>query len=154
LRLEVGRIGRAHGLQGEVSVAPISNRPERFAPGSTLYAGDRALLIVSSRRHQQRWLVRFDGVDDRSGAESLRNQVLFGGAFADAPEGEMWAHELIGAQVRDRAGNALGEVVAIEENPAHDLLVLEGGSLVPVVFIVSNEPGLIVIDPPEGLLDL
>jgi 16S rRNA processing protein RimM len=154
LRLEVGRIGRAHGLQGEVTVAPISNRPERFAPGSTLYAGDQELRIVSSRRHQQRWLVRFDGVDGRDAAEALRNQLLFGDAVDDAPEGELWAHDLIGSVVRDRQDRELGRVVAIEENPAHDLLVLEGGALVPVVFIVSNEPGTIVIDPPEGLFDL
>jgi 16S rRNA processing protein RimM len=48
----------------------------------------------------------------------------------------------------------LGRVAAIEANPAHDLLVLEGGALVPIVFVVSSEPGTVVIDPPEGLFDL
>lgn len=154
MRLEVGRIGRAHGLQGEVSVVPISNRPERFAPGSTLYLGDRVLRIASSRRQQARWVVRFDGVDDRDAAEALRNQLLFGDELEDADEDELWVHRLIGAEVRDRNGNALGRVAAIEANPAHDLLVLDGGALVPVVFVVSSEPGTVVIDPPEGLLDL
>jgi 16S rRNA processing protein RimM len=154
LRLEVGRIGRAHGLQGEVSVVPISNRPERFEAGSVLFAGDRTLRIVSSRRHQDRWLVHFEGIDDRADAEALRNQVLFGDAVDDTPEDELWAHQLIGAEVRDRAGSHVGRVVAIEANPAHDLLVLENGTLVPVVFVISSEPGTVVIDPPEGLLDL
>jgi len=154
LRLEVGRIGRAHGLQGEVNVAPISNRPERFAPGSVLFAGDRELVIVSSRRHQDRWLVRFEGVVDRDGAEALRNVVVAGEVVEDAPDGALWVHEMIGAEVRDRSGHEYGRVVEVEANPAHDLLVLESGALVPIVFVVSSEPGTLVIDPPEGLFDL
>ena len=59
MRLEVGRIGRAHGLNGEVSVAPITNQPNRFDAGATLYIDDRALVIASARPHQDRWLVRF-----------------------------------------------------------------------------------------------
>jgi 16S rRNA processing protein RimM len=154
LRLEVGRIGRAHGLQGEVSIVPISNRPERFAPGSTLYLGDRALRVLSSRRQQDRWVVRFEGVDDRDAAEALRNQLLVGDELEEMPEHELWVHRLIGSEVRDRSGNAFGRIAAIEANPAHDLLVLDGGALVPIVFVVSSEPGTVVIDPPEGLFDL
>ncbi len=154
MRLEVGRIGRAHGLQGEVSVTPISNRPERFEAGSVLFVGDRTLRIVSSRPHQDRWLVRFEGIDDRDSAEALRNLVLVGDALPEMPEDQLWVHELIGAEVRDRTGHELGHVVAVEANPAHDLLVLENGALVPMVFVVSNEAGTVVIDPPEGLFDL
>jgi len=154
LRLEVGRIGRAHGLQGEVSIAPITNRPERFAPGSVLFAGDRALVVASSRKHQDRLLVRFEGVVDREGAEALRNLIVAGDAIDDACDGVLWVHEMVGAEVRDRAGRDFGRVVAVEANPAHDLLVLESGALVPIVFVVSNEPGALVIDPPEGLFDL
>jgi 16S rRNA processing protein RimM len=154
LRLEVGRVGRAHGLQGEVSVAAISNRPERFAPGSTLYVGERALVVVSARPHQGRWLIRFDGIESREAADVLRNQVLLGDAFDDVNDGELWVHELIGSVVRDRSGAEVGRVVAVEANPAHDLLVLDGGALIPVVFVVSSERGALVIDPPEGLLEL
>jgi 16S rRNA processing protein RimM len=56
--------------------------------------------------------------------------------------------------VRDRAGALLGSVVAVEANPAHDLLVLDGGALVPMVFVVSSDEGVVVVDPPDGLLDL
>ncbi len=154
MRLEVGRIGRAHGLRGEVSITPISNRGERFAPGSTLYAGDRALVIATSRPHQDRWLVHFDGVESRDAAEALRNLVLTGDPLGDAPEGEVWVHEVIGAEVRDRAGTVLGRVASVEANPAHDLLVLDGGPLIPMVFVVSHDDGVVVVDLPEGLLDL
>jgi 16S rRNA processing protein RimM len=153
--LEVGRIGRAHGLHGEVSVVAISNRPERFDVGSTLFVDGHPLVIAAARRHQDRWLVHFEGVDDRTAAEALRNKVLMAEPLdTERGEDELWVHELIGAEVHDRAGVARGRVVAVEANPAHDLLVLDDGRLVPVVFIVSHEPGLVGIDPPEGRFEL
>lgn len=154
MRLEVGRIGRAHGLHGEVSVVPITNRSERFAPGCVLYAGDRTLVIAQARRQGDRWIVRFEGVDDRDAAEVLRNQLVTGDELGEAPEGEIWVHEVIGAEVRDRAGTVLGRVVAVEANPAHDLLVLDSGPLVPMVFVTAYADGVVTVDLPEGLLEL
>jgi 16S rRNA processing protein RimM len=153
-RLEVGRIGRAHGLRGEVIVTPVSNVAARFERGSTLWIDGRARVIASSRPNQHRYIIRFEGVDDRNAAELLRNKVVEAEPLADAPDGELWVHELIGSEVRDRTGTVLGSVVAVEANPAHDLLVLDGGALVPMVFVVSSEDGVVVVDPPEGLLDL
>ena len=60
-------------------------------------------------------------------------------------------HELIGAEVRDRAGARIGLVDAVQANPAHDLLVLDTGALVPMVFVVEHEPGVVVVDLPDGL---
>jgi len=154
LRLEVGRIGRAHGLQGDVHVVPITNRAERFAPGAVLYAGDRTLVIERARRQNDRWVVRFVGVDDRNGAEALRNQLLTGDAIDETSDDELWVHELIGAEVRDRAGAVLGRVVAVEANPAHDLLVLDSNALIPMVFVTAHGDGVVTVDVPEGLLDL
>ena len=62
-------------------------------------------------------------------------------------------HELVGAEVVDTAGVSRGTVVAVEANPASDLLVLEGGGLVPLRFVVSRRPGRVVVDVPAGLLD-
>jgi 16S rRNA processing protein RimM len=152
--LEVARVGRAHGLRGEVTVVPVTNRSERFGPGSVLMCDGQRVVVASARRHHDRWLVRFEGVEDRTAAEALRGKTLFGEPLGEAPEGELWVHELIGAEVRDRSGTHLGTVTAVEANPAHDLLVLDGGALVPVVFVVSYEGGIVVVDPPEGLLDL
>jgi 16S rRNA processing protein RimM len=153
-RLEVGRIGRAHGLRGEVSVTPVSNIAQRFAPGSTLWVDGRAHVIVSARPNQHRFVVRFEGVDDRNGADALRGKIVEAERLTAPPAGELWVHELIGSEVRDPSGAALGRVVAVEANPAHDLLVLDGGGLVPMVFVESCESGVVVVDPPEGLFDL
>ena len=154
VRLEVGRVGRAHGLRGEVHVVAVTNRPERFAAGSRLYVGERALVVSSARPSGSGWVVRFAGVDGREAAEALRGLTVHGDAAGDAPEGELWVHEVIGAEVRDRAGARIGVVDAVQANPAHDLLVLDTGALVPMVFVVEHEPGVVVVDLPDGLLDL
>lgn len=153
-RLEVGRIGRAHGLRGEVVVTPVSNIVERFAKGATLWVDDIPRLIASSRPNQHRFVIRFEGVDGRDAAEALRGKLVEAEPLGEAPEGELWVHDLIGSEVRDRAGTEFGRVVSVEANPAHDLLVLDGGALVPMVFVVSSDSGVVVIDPPTGLFDL
>ena len=155
--LEVGRIGRAHGLRGEVSITFVSNRPERVAPGAILRAGDRGLVIATARQHQGKWLVKFEGVDDRNSAEALRGTILTAEpltATAKLDDGEFWVHELIGSTVVDTDGNPLGRVVGIEANPAHDLLVLDSDALVPMVFVVERVGDVIVVDPPAGLFEL
>lgn len=154
MRLELGRVGRAHGLHGEVHIVPTTNVPDRFGAGTHVYVDDDEYVIETSRPHQGRWLVRFAGVHDRDAAERLRGRTVRGDALDEPPEGEMWVHELIGADVRDRSGASLGTVVAVEANPAHDLLVLDGGGLVPIVFVVGREPGVVVVDPPPGLFEL
>jgi 16S rRNA processing protein RimM len=156
-RLVVGRVGRAHGLRGEVAVRFTSNRPERSEPGAVLFAGDRELVITASRPHQGRMLVCFDGVADRTAAEALQGVELTAARLGDDVElddDELWVHEVVGAEVRDRAGAVVGRVVSVEANPAHDLLVLDSGALVPMVFVIEQRAGVVVIDPPDGLLDL
>ncbi|HWW45377.1 MAG TPA: ribosome maturation factor RimM, partial [Acidimicrobiia bacterium] len=103
---------------------------------------------------QGRWLLRFAGVTDRDAATLLRGTRLHAEPLAgeDDPD-EWWVHELIGADVVDRAGRPHGRVAAVEANPAHDLLVLDDGTLVPVVFIVEHGDGRVVVDPPAGLLE-
>ena len=163
-RLEVGRIVKAHGIRGEVVVEAVTNRPERFAPGAVLYAGERALAVrraspqggpdPAGRVTRARWIVSFDGVVDRNEAERLRDTVLTGDRLDHDDEAdEMWVHELVGSELLDPAGRVLGRVAAVEANPASDLLVLESGHLVPMVFVVEAAAGRVVVDPPAGLLD-
>ena len=88
-------------------------------------------------------------------AHGLRGALLTAEPLAPADGvDELWVHELVGAPVVDRSGRAVGTIVAVEANPAHDLLVLDGGALVPVVFVVGRLDGAVVVDVPDGLLDL
>lgn len=153
-RFEIGRVNRAHGLNGEVQVTLLSDRTDRLDPGNTLLADDREVVVATARPHQQRWLVRFEGVVDRAAAEALRGAVLRAEPDDRDAEG-LWAHEVIGAAVVTADGREHGRVAAIVANPAHDLLELESGALVPAVFVIEERsgPGRLVIDPPPGLLD-
>jgi 16S rRNA processing protein RimM len=151
--LEVGSVKRAHGLRGEVVVSLITDRLERVAPGAVLLAGSRALTVEASRPHQANFIVSFEGVLSREDAEALQGSVLSAEPL-DEPD-ELWVHDLIGAQVQTVDGTGAGVVDAVQANPASDLLVLDSGALVPVLFVVERrDDGTVVIDPPEGLLDL
>ena len=153
-RLEVGRVHKAHGLKGDVSVSLTTDRLERVEPGSRLFVGDVEHEVVrSTHQPPDRWIVGFAGVSDRDAAEALRGAVLTAEPL-DAEEDELWVHELVGATVALPDGTAVGVVEAVQDNPAHDLLVLDTGDLVPVVFVVdgSDLPERVVIDPPDGLL--
>ena len=149
--LEIGRIGRAHGLGGEVRVELWSDE-SRLAPGSVLATDRGPLTVAGSRPHQGRHLVRFEGVSDRAGAERLRGLALRARPL-ERP-GTLWVHELVGASVVTVGGEELGRVDAVEPNPASDLLVLEGGALIPLTFVVHHEPGTrVVVDVPAGLVE-
>jgi 16S rRNA processing protein RimM len=152
--LEVGRVGRAHGLRGEVHIVAVTNLVERFAPRSRLVVGDRTLTVEKSRPSGSGFVVQFAEVSGRDEAEALRGKLVRAVALDDAPDGALFVHDLIGAEVRDRAGTHIGRVESIQANPAHDLLVLDIGALIPSVFVVESEPGLVVVDLPDGLLDL
>ena len=150
--LEVGRITKAHGLNGEVTVHLWSDIEERLTPGTVLSSERGPMTVETHRMHQGRHLVRFEGTFDRTGAEALRGIVLLAEPI-EVP-GALFVHELIGCSVETTTGDVVGRVAAVESNPASDLCVLEDGKLVPLVFLVSHEPGVrIVIDPPDGLLD-
>ena len=165
--LEVGRIAKVHGLRGEVVVALSTDRLERVAPSAELLAvrpsapppvgpddpSAQLLVVETSRPHGDRWLVRFSGSDRREDAEALRGLVLFGEPLD--VEDVLWVHELVGATVRTVDGRDRGVVTAVQANPAADLLVLDSGALVPVVFVVGGpEDGVVVVDVPDGLFEL
>jgi len=142
---------KPHGLRGEVVVELFTNRTERLAPGTVLGGPAGPLEVLRASPHHRRWIVAFAGVGDHRGAEALRGAVLTAEPLDD-PDA-LWVHELVGSEVVDAAGAAHGRVVAVEANPASDLLVLEGGALVPLRFVVEQAPGRVVVDPPAGLLD-
>ena len=143
---------KPHGLRGEVVVELSTNRTERLSAGTQHDTPSGVLEVVWATPHQHRWIVSFAGVASREGAEALRGTVLSAEPIDDPSE--LWVHDLVGAAVVDVGGAALGTVTAVEANPASDLLVLDRGGLVPLRFVVPAEPGRVVVDPPEGLLDL
>ena len=150
--LEVGRVAKAHGLRGEVIVALSTDRTERLDPGTVLFSDDGELTVVTSQPHQKRWIVQFAGIESREAAEVLHGLVLRAEPLDD-PDA-LFVHELIGSEVVDEAGTALGSVESVEQNPASNLLVLDGGALIPVRFITSRDGDRLVVDLPAGLLDL
>jgi len=152
--LGVGRIVKPHGLRGDVIVSLSTNRAERAAVGSVLTAEDgRTFEVVRSSPHRGRYIVTFDGVDGIDAAEALRDTPLLAPPIED-PDA-LWVHDLIGSAVEDTSGVDLGRVTAVYANPASDLLVLDGGALVPLRFVVRTEPGVkVVVDVPDGLFDL
>ncbi len=171
----VGRIGKAHGVRGDVTIDVRTDLPDRrFAPGERLdRSGDGpALVIESSRWHSGRLLLRFEGVADRNAAESLRGVVLTidadraGDAVdPDDPDddGEFWwDRDLVGLRAVTPDGQPLGEVTDVMHTAAGELLAIgrPGGGeyLVPfvrdIVPTVDPPGGRVVVDAPPGLLDL
>ncbi|MEL7206892.1 MAG: ribosome maturation factor RimM, partial [Actinomycetota bacterium] len=128
-----------------------TNREERVEVGTVLRHQGGTLEVARSQPYKKAHLVHFAGVSSRDRAESLRGVVLWADPIVDPDV--TWAHEVIGATVVDQHGVEHGRVVAMEANPASDLLVLEGEELVPVRFVVEVRPGERVdVDVPDGLL--
>lgn len=161
----VGRIGRPHGLRGEVTVQVRTDFPEqRFFVGAALDGGAAGMLTVEAiRPHGPALLVQFAGVADRVAAAQLCGLVLTVDATtlpALADPDEFYDHQLEGLSVVGPDGTALGTVREVVHAPASDLLVLEtdhGEALVPFVRAIVPEVdlvgGRVVLDPPAGLLD-
>lgn len=169
MRLVVARIGRAHGIRGEVTVEVRTDAPdERFVPRARLHvtgrhglAGVDTVTLASVRDHNGTLLLRFEEVGDRTAADALRGALLEADVPDDPGEPDAWYdHQLVGLRVVDPAGAALGDVVAVEHPPAQDLLVVRRpdgerrlvpfvGALVPTVDV---QAGLVVVDAPPGLL--
>jgi 16S rRNA processing protein RimM len=150
--LEVGRIVKAHGLRGEVIVTLVTDRVERLAPGVRLTTDRGELEVEESHPHQHRFRVAFAGVHGREAAEALSGTILRAEAVVD--EDEIYVHQIIGTRVVERDGTPRGTVESVQANPAHELLVLDSGALVPMVFVDSCVDGVTTINPPAGLFDL
>lgn len=165
--LAVGRIGRAHGVRGEVRVEIRTDDPgARFALGTSLVTdpeGAGPLTVETVRTHSDRLLVRFAGIDDRDAAEALRGVILLVDSAdippSDDPE-EFHDHELIGLAAVTADGAELGEIVDVEHH-GQDLLVLRlatgDDALVPFVSAIVTDVdipgGRLVLDPPPGLIE-
>jgi 16S rRNA processing protein RimM len=169
-RVVVGRIGRAHGIRGEIAVDIRTDRPaDRLAPGTTLATDppERGpLTIEASRAHTGGLLLRFAGVADRNQAEALRGTLLLVDTAALPPiaeADEFYDHQLIGLAAVQPDGAAIGTLTDVLHGAGADLLVIRLDAeprdvLVPFVAAIVGRvdvaAGRIVVDPPPGLLDL
>ena len=135
----VGRIGRPHGVRGEVTVTVLSDVSTRFDPGAVVRLEDgRVLTVSAARRHAGGLLVTFAEVRDRDAAKALagRTLVVPTSASPPLPEGSWWDHDLVGCAVETEAGRDLGVLEDVIHTPANDVwsVVREGSeTLVPVL---------------------
>ncbi|MEI2732625.1 MAG: ribosome maturation factor RimM [Dermatophilaceae bacterium] len=172
----VARIGKPHGIRGEVTLRLHTDDPgNRFAVGATL--GTQAppgsgiphtLVVRSARHHNGRWLVAFDGIPDRTGAEGLRGAHVLARTpdaedplEADQPADAWYEEQLVGLSAVRPDGSRLGTVAGLDIGPGQDRLVLtlEDGHTAYVPFVSALVPtvdiagGCVVVDPPAGLLE-
>jgi len=172
--LVVGQLAKAHGTKGELFVLSLTDHPEgTYAPGVVVLLG-RAdgnapdpdlppLRISAARPFKNGFLVEFHGVDDRNQAELLRGTYLYREAADLEPlaDGELFHHQLVGMEVFTRDGTRVGRVDHVYEMQPADLLEVRGEGrelMIPylerIVVEVDASARRMVIDPPEGLLDL
>src|ERR1700742_4315175 len=168
MQVTVGRIGRPHGVRGDVVVGVRTDEPElRFAPGSRLDTdpvGVGPLTVAGFKWHSGELLVRFEGVADRDAAAGLRGTWVLVDSATIAPSDdpdEFHDADLVGLSVRTVDGTEVGTVDDVLHS-GQDVLVIKSadGREVMVPFVKPLVPdvdipaGVLTIDPPDGLLNV
>ena len=166
MQLVIGRIGRAHGVRGDLFVEPMTDEPDhRYADGTVLMTSDNTTLTVAtSKWHSGRFVVHFAGVDDRNTAEALRGQTLTIDVDpTELPEDpdEFYDHQLVGLSVALEDGSVIGVIGEVIHLPSQDLLSVtrEGDTEVLIPFVMEFVPEIdlesrtVTITPPPGLLN-
>lgn len=171
--LVVGHLTKAHGTRGEVLVRALTDAPEEvFESGRRVVLGDdRGELgvrpqeeeIEASRSYRKGWLVKLAGIEDRTAAQELTGRYLLVPMEerGTLEEGEYYYHQLLGLEVETVAGEAVGRIREVYETEPHHMLEVKGpGGVHSMPFrgewiaSVDVAGGRMVVDPPEGLLEL
>ena len=158
----VGLIERPRGLKGELKALPLTDFPERFAPGARVFVGGASRIVRRSNWQKGRVYLFIDGVDDRESAEALRGELI------EIPEGERprsgeafwYIDEIEGLRVVSVDGTELGTVREVLQTGANDVYIVDRGErrdlLVPalgdVVVDIDLGSGALTVDLPDGLL--
>ena len=164
-RVIVGRLGRPHGIRGEVTVEIRTDEPElRFAPGSSVFlSSGKSIKIESIRWHKNLLLVKFEGIKDRNESETLRGnlvEVEIDDLELPEDEDEFYDRQLIGLKVIEN-GAEIGTLEDVLHLPGHDLLSikLHDGKEMLLPFVeqfvpeIDLEAGQIFVTPPQGLME-
>ena len=169
MNVVLARIGKPHGLRGEVTVQLHTDDPEtRFAVGTVIETEAEpgsgvptTLTIASTRVHRGIWLITFEEIPDRVGAESLRGtRLVLPESNPQVEDDAFYEEDLVGLEARDPSGEKVGTVSGLEIGPAQDRLVLTltDGVTAYVPFVRRIVPTVaadhVVVDPPPGLFDL
>jgi 16S rRNA processing protein RimM len=169
----VGRVRRAHGIRGELVVEALTDAPDAiFAAGRRVFAGTRKgdpasdgreLHILRSSPFKGGWIVAFEGISDRSTAETWRDRyLLLPESEVEPPsEDEVFIHDLVGMRVERTSGESVGEVVEVLELPQGLVIEVRRDNAKPVllpfndqtVTRVDVQQRVIQVDPIEGLID-
>jgi 16S rRNA processing protein RimM len=164
----VGRIARAHGNRGQVIVEAETDFPEeRFKAGSVLQirtgTAIEPLTIETVRFQRGRPIIGLAGIDTMDAAEALAGAELRVDpeTLQPLPSGSFYHHDLIGCSVQTPGGQRIGQVTGVEGSAAGSRLVVEGGAgeiLIPLAEEICVKVDVvgrtIIVEPPEGLLDL
>ena len=172
--LVVGHLNKVHGTKGELFVWPLTDYPgSTFAPGVILYLGDEqgdqpdasrpTLVMEAVRPFRRGFLIKVNGVTTRTEAEHLVGRYIFRPTreLAALEEGELFYHQLLGMRVLTAGGEEVGKIVEVYELAPADLLAVRGPEgtrhipfLKSIIQEIDTDAGTMIIDPPEGLLDL
>ena len=146
MRVQVGRVGKPHGLEGAFVVEVASDDPKRFARGATLLVGGEPARVVESKRAGGRPVIRLDRDVPRGAPIEVDRSDL-----PQPEEGSYYAFELVGLEVEEQGGERLGRVVEISSAPGNDVLELDSGIALPLVDAcvekVDLEAGRILVKP-------
>lgn len=168
MRVVVGRLGRPHGIRGDITVEVRTDEPDRrFVPGATMFTDSDAVpsvVLSDVRWHSGRMLVAIEGIDDRTAAEGLRGLLLeVEVADDEVPDGddEYYDRQLVGLRAETVDGEVIGVVRSVVHLPGHDLLAVErdGAPEVLIPFVAEVVPTVdlrgerVVVAAPPGLLD-
>jgi 16S rRNA processing protein RimM len=127
--VQVGKVGRPHGIDGSFFVEGPSDDPARFAKGSTLYAaGQPAKVIVSKRGSGRRPVIKLDRPVERGTVLALPRETL-----PPLEDDEYYNFQLVGLAVEEEGGRVLGRVKDVLDYPANDVLELDSGVFLPLV---------------------
>ena len=157
----VGRILGPWGLGGDLKVEPLTDFPERFALGSSLYVEGVAYVIESCRWHKGKVYIKLSGIDSATAAGALRQRFLEVPEEELKPlsEGEYYQFQILGLEVRTTEGQPLGKVTQILSTGSNDVFVVhgEGGELLipaldDVIKAIDLDGGWMEVELMEGLL--